>query len=245
MKLPFPISVKHRSLQSEPLPEGGGVETFDTPAALEINRARMSHLDSLGLPLENKSVLDVGCGVGHLAQFFVDRNCRVVCVDGRPENVRALASRYPKLGAHVANVESELPTFGQYDIVFSYGLLYHLENPLAGLRSMVAACKELLLLETIVCDHELPLVLLDDETKTFSQALCGVGSRPTPSFVVMALDRLGLPFIYAPRIPPAYPDFRFEWQNKLDWRRDGHPIRCVFVASRNALANDNLVLLNG
>ncbi|PYT28487.1 MAG: hypothetical protein DMG57_14440 [Acidobacteria bacterium] len=78
------------------LPEGGGVETFDTPAALEINRARMSHLKSLRLPLENKFVLDVGCVVGHLAQFFDDRNCRVVCVDGRPENVRALASRYPE-----------------------------------------------------------------------------------------------------------------------------------------------------
>src|SRR5437879_1681755 len=96
LKLPFPITVKHRSLASESLPEGGGVETFDTPAALEINRARMSHLESLRLRLENKSVLDVGCGVGHLAQFFLDANCRVVCVDGRPENVRALASRYPE-----------------------------------------------------------------------------------------------------------------------------------------------------
>jgi len=40
---------------------------FDAPEALAINGARMSHLESLGLPLAGKRVLDAGCGVGHLA----------------------------------------------------------------------------------------------------------------------------------------------------------------------------------
>jgi len=111
--------------------------------------------------------------------------------------VDSLRARYPGLEASVANVESDLAQFGKFDIVFSYGLLYHLENPIAALRNMAGVCKDLLLLETIVCDHDQPILLLDDETKTYSQALQGIGSRPSPSFVVMALDRLGFPFVYA------------------------------------------------
>ena len=58
--------------------------TFDQPAAEAINMARLEHLDSLNLPLRGKRVLDLpGSGVGHLAQFFVERGCEVVCVDGR------------------------------------------------------------------------------------------------------------------------------------------------------------------
>jgi 2-polyprenyl-3-methyl-5-hydroxy-6-metoxy-1,4-benzoquinol methylase len=235
------ISVRHRNFSSEPLPEGGGTETFDTPAALEINRARLAHLQSLGLPLSNRSVLDAGCGVGHLAQFFVTQNCRVVGLDGRTENVDSLRTRYPGLEAHVADVESDLSRFGQFDIVFSYGLLYHLENPLAALRNMADVCGDLLLLETIVCDHDQPILLLDDETKTYSQALHGLGSRPSPSFVAMALDRAGFPYVYAPRVPPDHPDFRFEWRNNMEWKRDGNLLRCVFVASKRELPNSGLV----
>jgi SAM-dependent methyltransferase len=244
VSLPFPVSVRHRPFNSELVPEGGDTETFDTPEALQLNRARLSHLESLGLPLQNKSVLDVGCGVGHLAQLFLAQNCRVVCLDGRRENIESLRARYPRLTGHVMNVESDLSQFGQFDIVFSYGLLYHLENPIAALRHMAAVCNELLLLETIVCDYNQPLLLLEDETKTFSQALYGIGGRPSPSFVVMALDRIGIPFVYAPKIQPDHPNFRFEWRNALDWRRDGHLLRCVFVGARHQLDTDRLVLLN-
>ena len=237
------ISISHRSFDSEPLPEGGGTQTFDTPAAMEINQARLAHLESLGLPLNNRSVLDVGCGVGHLAQFFIKRNCHVVCLDGRTENIHSLHERYPGLEGHVANVESDLSRFGRFDIVCCFGLLYHLENPLAALRNIAAVCDDLLLLETIVCDHEKPLLLLDDETKTYSQALRGVGSRPSPSFVAMALDRVGFPYVYAPRVPPDHPDFRFDWRNNLEWRRDGHLLRCAFVAAKKELAAATLVQL--
>ncbi len=237
------ISILHRPFASEPLPEGGGTETFDTPEAVALNRARLAHLQSLGLPLSNRSVLDVGCGVGHLAQFFLKQNCRVVCLDGRAENVDSLRTRYPGLEAHVVNVESDLSRFGRFDIVLCYGLLYHLENPIAGLRNIAAICSELLLLETIVCDHRLPVLLLDDETKTYSQGLRGLGCRPSPSYVVMCLDRIGFPFVYGPKVPPDHPDFRFDWRNTLEWRREGHLLRSVFIASAREIESDSLVRL--
>jgi SAM-dependent methyltransferase len=224
---------------------GGGLSVFDSADALDINRARMDHLESLGLPIGGMSVLDVGCGVGHLAQFFVERRCRVVCVDARAANIARLRELYPGLEAHVANVESEpLARLGKFDIVFSYGLLYHLENPVAGLRNMAGVCGGILLLETVVSDYALPAVrLIDEPSETPNQAVGGFGCRPTPSFVALALRRMGFPLVYAPLHPPAHPDFRFEWKNNMDCAREGHLLRCIFVGSRTELSSDRLALL--
>jgi SAM-dependent methyltransferase len=240
----YPVKISARDLENETIPDGGGVETFDTAEATEINRARLEHLDSLGLDLSGKRVLDVGCGVGHLAQFFVDRSCEVLCVDGREENISRLRSRYPGLVAHsIANVETEsLSDFGTFDIVFCYGLLYHTENPIAALRNMASVGAELLLLETMICDHNLPLLRIEDETKAVSQGLRGLGSRPSPSFVVVALNRVGFKYVYTPKYPPEHHDFKFEWKNNLDTWRDG-PMRSVFIASRTMLDNPNLSIL--
>ena len=130
--------------------------------------------------------------------------------------------------------------FGTFDIVFAYGLLYHLENPIAALRNMASVCGGLLLLETMVCDHVLPVLRVEDESDAFDEALKGVGCRPSPSYVVLALNRIGFPFIYAPKKPPRHKDFQFMWKNNLDWWREGHPLRCIFVASKDELRNPHL-----
>lgn len=224
---------------------GGGSSVFDTPEALQINTARLQHLDSLGLPLANTSVLDLGCGVGHLARFFVDKGCKVTCVDGRAENIDEVRRRLPSAEAYVGDVQTDrLSRFGRFPVVLCYGLLYHLENPAAALRNMASACDGILLLETVISDHELPVVrLLDEPRLTTNQALSGLGCRPTPAFVAMALTRAGFDFVYAPRFAPEHPDFQFEWLNNLDCARNDHLLRCVFVASRKPLDNPNLTLL--
>jgi FkbM family methyltransferase len=242
-QVPYPIA----GVPTELPTGGGGLGVFDAPDALAINRARLAHLESLGLPLSGKSVLDAGSGVGHLAQFFVKRGCRTVCVDARSENIDRLRALYPNLEAAVANVETDrLADFGVFDIVFCYGLLYHLANPVAGLANIAEACGGLLLLETMIADHPLPLCRLADEpTETLNQAVGGVGSRPTPAFVAMTLNRLGFPFVYAPVTRPSHPDFEFEWRGDLADSRDGHPLRCIFVASRSKLEDSRLALLSG
>ena len=229
----------------EVLPSGGGgVSVFDTDAARHINDARIAHLELLGLPIEGRRVLDVGCGVGHLAQFFVAKGCKVVSIDAREDNLASLRSRYPELPSQCLNVETNSLAFlGHFDIVFCYGLLYHLENPLAALRNMAAVCDDLLLLETVVIDHPEPLLRLADEpAATFNQAMGGLAIRPSPAFVAMALTRAGFPFIYVPRTPPEHPDFQFEWKADREFFRDGHLLRCIFVASRRPINRPGLVV---
>lgn len=243
-QLPYPVDVRRRNYKSEGIRRHGGLEVFDAPSAIAINQARMANLEAMRLPLGGKRVLDVGCGVGHLAASLVEMGGTVVCVDGRESNIVSLRARYPHLEAHVGNVETEsLARFGRFHVVFSYGLLYHLENPLQSLRNMESVCDEMLLLETIICDHQLPVVRVEDESTDVNQALGGIAGRPTPHYVVLALNRVGFPHVYAPVTPPEHEDFRFEWRNNLDCARDGHNLRCIFVASRTELNNPALVSL--
>lgn len=244
VRYPYPISIRSRDLAAETLPANGGVEAFDKPAASQINEARLAHLASLKLPLEGKRVLDIGCGVGHLAQFFVQRGCEVVCVDGRAENIAQLRQLYPGITAYVADVETQpLSDFGNFDVVFCYGLLYHLENPIAALRNIASVRPSLFLLETMVCDSHFPVLRLDDETKAYSQALHGLGCRPSPTFIVAALNRIGFSYIYGPKHAPKHPDFRFRWRNNLDVTKNNHSLRCIFVVSATPLRHRHLINL--
>jgi hypothetical protein len=43
--------------------------------------------------------------------------------------------------------------------------------------------------------------------------------------------------------PPRHPDFQFDCCNTLEWKRDGHLLRSVFVAAKRELQNRNLLSL--
>jgi SAM-dependent methyltransferase len=236
------IDTGRRHYETEGVPVGGGVESFDDEAATRINDARLKCLADLGLPLERRSVLDVGCGVGHLSRFFVERGCRYVGVEGRAENVARMKELYPDAEAHVGDVQRDsLARHGRFDVALCFGLLYHLEDPVGALRNIAGACDDLLLLETMVCDSSKSVLRLVDESKSFNQALAGLGCRPSPSFIVMALNRIGFDRIYTPKRPPRHEDFEIHWQDDLARQRDGHDLRCMFIASRTPLSNDRLI----
>jgi SAM-dependent methyltransferase len=236
------VAIASRDIEREERPAGGGVEGFDTDDATAINRARLEHLASLELRLEGRRVLDVGSGPAHLAQFFVERGCSVVSTDARQENIDRMRELYPRHEGHVADVEeTDFSQFGRFDVVFCYGLLYHLENPLRALRNVAAVCDDLLLLETMICDSSAPVLRLEDEYLSANQALRGLAHRPSPSWVGTALNRIGFRHVTIAREPPDHQDYRFEWRNDAATARDGHLLRAIFVASRQPLANERLV----
>jgi SAM-dependent methyltransferase len=242
----YPVRITRRAVNMANPRPGLRAEVFDAPNALAINQARLDHLASLGLPLAGRRVIDVGCGVGHLARFFVQQSCDVTCVDGRPENIDRLRELYPDLAsqARVIDVNREpLTACGRFDVVFCYGLLYHVEDPVRVLRHLVEVCDGLLLLETVICDSDVPMVRCVDEYPSWNQALGGIGSRPSPAFIALALNRIGIPHVYAAATPPDHDDFRFAWKNNLDCERDGHNLRCIFVASRHPIDAPTLVPL--
>lgn len=242
--VPPPARVTARDFEREPIPEGGDLRVFTVDPARRINEARIRAIESLGLDLDRKRVLDVGSGPGHFSPMYTSRGCAVVAIDGRAENIAECQSLYPLVRGVVGDVQTfDLATLGRFDVIHCCGLLYHLENPIAALRNMFRVCDGVLLLESIVMDATRPLLAIEDEPKTVNQALAGIGSRPSPTFVTLALNRVGFRHVYALAEPPDHEDFRCEWLDDGAWQRDGHPLRSMFVASLAPLEQPGLITL--
>lgn len=218
------------------------INVFDEPIAISINNARLRHLASLNLDLNNKTVIDVGSGVGHLAQFFIKKDCQVLCIDGRKQNISSLKLRYPNLKSKVLDVEKDdLSKYGAFDIVFCYGLLYHTRKPDFVIKNISRICKDLLLLETCITDNARYEIKFVKDTPAVNQALYHIGCRPSPRFVISHLRASGFSNIYIPRKAPNHRDFQFKYQDDGSIEKDGRLIRQIFIASRSQLANHNLI----
>lgn len=207
-------------------------EVFLAPAAHAINRARQAHLGGLGLDLANKRVLEVGAGIGLHTPFFLERGCEVTVTDGRAENVAEIGRRLPSVRSAVVDLELDRPIeLGRFDLVYCYGLLYHLANPERALGRLADACGGQLLLETAVSPSTHDELLLVRDPDAFNQAVSGIGCRPTRLWVLNRLKSL-LGWGYIPRTQPDHVDFPTDWIHT--------PIqtmhRSIFIGSRIPLS---------
>lgn len=212
------------------------VESFRFPYYQRLNQRRLEHLASLGLPLSNRSVLEVGAGVGDLTTFWLDRGCRVHSTDARPEHVEILAQTFagdPRFSCDVLDLDAPPRRWGdRFDIVFCYGLLYHLREPKSAIGFMADACAGLLLLETCVSrGGGESLNPVAEDSAVYSQAVSGTGCRPTRTWVRSRL-RERFQHVVLPVSQPAHEEF------PLDWTAPGPAdllTRAVFIASREPI----------
>ena len=209
--------------------------TFAAKSYQEHNRARLAHLETLGLDLCEKRVLEVGAGPGDHTGFYTTRDCEVVSTDARAECIELLRARFPRqVTAHVVDMNHPMPDFGAFDIVHCYGLLYHLERPDIAIRSMAAACRGLLLLETCVSmGREPDLNPVLENSQDFSQAFTGCGCRPNRSWVFKELKKSFM-FVYLTRTQPKHLEFPLDWTGATT-AQFGGLTRSVFVGSRTPL----------
>jgi SAM-dependent methyltransferase len=205
---------------------------FLAPNAHAINQARQSHLASLGLDLKGRKVLEVGAGIGLHTPFFLERGCTVTVTDGRPDNVAEIARRHLGVKTAIVDLEIDRPIeLGRFDVVYCYGLLYHLSNPQRALARLADVCDGQLLLETAVSPGTHDELLLVRDPDAFNQAISGIGCRPTRLWILNRLKSL-LGYGYIPRTQPDHVDFPADWVHT--------PIqtmhRSIFVGSRTPLA---------
>lgn len=218
---------------------------FKSEWYMRHNRRRQEHLASLDLDLVGKAVLEVGAGGGDHTGCFLDRGCTVTCVEPRRENCALLLATLKEARydlSRVTVVESDIEGLsahlrGSFEIVYCYGLLYHIADPLSALRTMADHCRDLLLLETVVSQEEGEAVNVTAEIRQqSSQAFYGEGARPTREWVWRRLREL-FPHIYVPRTQPAHPEFPLDWSRPNDLAAFS---RAIFVASRRLLSNPRL-----
>jgi hypothetical protein len=211
---------------------------FRDDAYLRMNARRLEHLASLGLPLERRSVLEVGAGICDLTGFFLDRECTVVTTEGRRSNVEVLRGRYPELDVRLLDMDSAPAGFDvDAEVVFCYGLLYHLALPAEALAFLAGRTRGLLLLETIVSPAEGSSISHVEERKhVASESIHGKGSRPTRTWLHDELGRY-FPHVYCTRTQPWHPEFPVDWA-----QAQASPVatRAVFVAAREPITSVSL-----
>lgn len=202
--------------------------------------ARLDHLDSLGLALRGKRVLEVGAATGEHTLFYLHRGCQVVPTDARPELVEFLRERFG-LPTYQLDVETQLDQMvqlGTFDIVHCYGLLYHISKPLEFLQA-AAKVATMLILETCVSPgKDRTLTYVEECRRNLWEAVHGKGCLPTRPWVFATL-REHYAYVYCPVTQPRHPEFPRDWDH-LVYPPTGL-IRAVFIASHVPLHNPMLV----
>lgn len=215
---------------------------FHSHHYLRHNQRRQEHLASLNLELSHRSVLELGAGIGDHTSFFLDRGCDVTITEAREENLQILKSRFPQ--STILKLDLDQPVWqnaDKFDILYCYGILYHLEKPKEALTFLAPLCKDLLLLETCVSYHpQDDINVCPENTQDVSQSISGTGCRPSRQFIFDYLKTL-FPYVYMPVTQPCHEEF------PLDWTQEGVPqnlnnlTRAIYVASRSKLNNPILV----
>jgi hypothetical protein len=213
-------------------------DVFWSQHYLRHNQRRQEHLASLGLPLAHQTVLEVGAGIGDHTTFFLDRGCSVTVTEAQEQNLAVLRSRYPDLDVRSLDLNAPPGEPIGADIVYCYGVLYHLQRPREAIAWMSQCTKSLLLLETCVDPgageqlHSFEEVIGEPEN-----AVNGKGCRPTRGWVRRELAAC-FQHVYVPLTQPRHEEFPTDWSSA---DLAGQPlIRSTFVASRRPLVNPRL-----
>jgi len=90
-----------------------------------------------------KSVLDVGCGVGHAANAVKD-DMEYLGIDFSETMIKVCKERFPHRKFNLGDVY-QLEKIGQYDTVISFSVLIHLPDVLKGLKTLWTHAKQRLI----------------------------------------------------------------------------------------------------
>jgi len=158
------------------------MQAFDHAEAVAINEARINHFTSLDLAVSGKTVLETGCGGrGDFTKHLTEKGAKVTLLDAREGNIQSLLQKTGlDLPYMVWDLNHEPSYFDKFDIVFSFGTLYHLENYSTGIKSFSKWCKELLILETAIAPTPDEVSFVNgrgDEAQAVTDTECRLGQN--------------------------------------------------------------------
>ena len=163
-----------------------------------------SLLQKCDLPdLRGKRVLDVGTRDGFFAFECERRGAEVVAIDHIAPHHTGFETAKAIYGSKVeyvqANVYEITPErFGTFDVILFLGVLYHLRHPLLALDRLRGVCRELLIVESLVCDAR---VFTGMETgRPLAELAPGLGDIPIAQFLPMDVYHRDHSNIWSPNV---------------------------------------------
>jgi SAM-dependent methyltransferase len=193
-------------------------------------------LSQVKAPLGLQTAVDVGCGLGYFSGLLQSLGFQVTGVDGRSDNVEEASRRH--LGVTFKQYNAEDPllrTLGQFDLVFCFGLLYHLENPFLAIRHLHAMTEQLLFVEGVIFPGDDPTMALVDEERHEDQGLNHVAFYPTEACLIKMLYRSGYSHVYGFLHQPNHPEYHAYPGSRR--------VRTMLAASRSPIASELLVAM--
>jgi len=211
--------------------------SFFYDAALQINTDRIAHLETLDLSFAGKTVLETGCGgCGDFTSYLVSKGAKVVLNDVREENIKSLLeNKGLSLEYNTWNLNLAAPDNVKFDIIFSYGTLYHLSRPEVALKSFADLCREFAIISTCTSGKNDSDPNHIPEWNGNEMAADGTGCRPGRVFVYNELKK-HFKNVYMLRTQPKNPDYPLHFPNN-----NGGAQRNIFIGSHIDIDNPNFV----
>ena len=133
-----------------------------------FDNERVRFVDYLNLDLQNKNVLEMAAGAcGTLTTYLHNKKANITITDGRISNLEYNIKRneLQNINYYIADYDKENSIEKKYDVIFCFGLLYHLNNIENVVKSIGENCNDYALISTCVRRN-------DEESNTYIDDIC-------------------------------------------------------------------------
>lgn len=143
---------------------------------------------------KNKTLLELGCGFGHIGLFFQAMGAKVLFSDGRGSHLAVVRQSSAMTTARI-DQDEPWSLNKQFDIIFHMGVLYHLENWQQDLECALNHSNLIVLESEVANRSHSEFSLTRIESNAYDQALHGFACRVSASNIEKELTNLGASFI--------------------------------------------------
>ncbi|RIJ23769.1 hypothetical protein D1224_05775 [Henriciella barbarensis] len=208
---------------------------FDVDNYIAINEARWAIADkvlkalrSSGMTLE--TAYDFGAGPGWFAKRLNHSDLNVMALEGRQEVAEVGRRRAPGCDFSVFDFDNcaTSDALAPRDFALSFGILYHLENPLRALRMMGAMAGKAMLLETMIVPDGDFIGRVARENPNATQGIQPLAMILSRAALERGMWAAGFSNVYECKLPVEHDDFR-----DLETR---HPRRGIWLLTHDAVS---------
>ena len=141
---------------------------------------------------KNKTLLELGCGFGHIGLFFQSLGAKVVFSDGRKNNL-GIMRQSNRVDTVCIDQDEPWNLKRKFDVVLHMGVLYHLENWQQDLRCALNH-SNLIILESEVANRSDSSFTLKRWEAGYDQSIHRCACRVSASNIEKELTNLGASF---------------------------------------------------